>query len=110
MTWAHVRFQLQDLPAEVARAIDGLKIGEVTKPFQMMKNGRTVCAIVKLKNRSEGHKATITEDFQVMKNVVLEKLRQEKIHQWVVEKIKNTYVRINDRYRDCDFEYQGWIR
>ena len=75
-----------------------------------MKNGRTVCAIVKLKNRSEGHKATITEDFQVMKNVVLEKLRQEKIHQWVVEKIKNTYVRINDRYRDCDFEYQGWIR
>ena len=45
-----------------------------------------------------------------MKNVVLEKLRQEKIHQWVVEKIKNTYVRINDRYRDCDFEYQGWIR
>lgn len=104
------RFQLQDLPAEVARAIDGLKIGEVTKPFQMMKNGRTVCAIVKLKNRSEGHKATITEDFQVMKNVVLEKLRQEKIHQWVVEKIKNTYVRINDRYRDCDFEYQGWIR
>ncbi len=104
------RFQLQDLPSEVALAVDGLKDGEISKPFQMMKNGRTVCAIVKLKHRTEGHKATITEDFQVMKNVVLAKMRKEKIHQWVVEKIKNTYVRINDRYRDCEFEYQGWIR
>ena len=104
------RFQLQALPSEVALAVDGLKDGEISKPFQMMKNGRTVCAIVKLKHRTEGHKATITEDFRVMKNVVLAKMRKEKIHQWVVEKIKNTYVRINARYRDCDFEYQGWIR
>ena len=43
-------------------------------------------------------------------NVVLNKLREEKIHNWVVGKIKATYVRLNDNYRDCDFEYQGWIR
>lgn len=104
------RFQLQELPSEVARAVDGLKVGEITKPFKMMKNGKTVCAIVKLKNRTEGHKATITEDFQVMRNVVLEKRQQETIHQWVVDKIKSTYVRINDRYKDCNFEYQGWMR
>lgn len=104
------RFQLQELPSEVARAVDGLKVGEITKPFKMMKNGKTVCAIVKLKNRTEGHKATITEDFQVMRNVVLEKRQQETIHQWVVDKIKSTYVRINDRYKDCNFEYQGWVR
>ena len=72
--------------------------------------GKTVCAIVKLKSRVEAHKARITEDFQVMKDVVLAKLREEKIHKWVVDKIKATYVRIPDSYRDCDFEYQGWIR
>ena len=72
--------------------------------------GKTVCAIVKLKSRTEGHKATITEDFQVMKNLVLEKRRQERLHQWVVNRIKSVYVRINDRYRDCQFEYEGWVR
>ena len=105
------RFQLQDLPSEVARAVDTLKVGDISAPFQMINDrGKTVCVIAKLKSRTEGHKATITEDFQVMKEVVLEKRRQEKLHQWVVNKIKSTYVRINDRYKGCDFEYQGWIK
>ncbi len=105
------RFQLQDLPPEVARAVDTLKVGDISAPFQMINaRGKTVCVIAKLKSRSEGHKATITEDFQVMKDVVLEKRRQEKLHEWVVNKIKATYVRVNDRYKDCQFEYQGWIK
>ena len=80
-------------------------------PFQMInERGKTTCVIAKLKSRTEGHKATITEDFQVMKDVVMEKRRQEKLHEWVVNKIKSTYVRVNDRYRDCQFEYQGWIK
>jgi peptidyl-prolyl cis-trans isomerase SurA len=45
-----------------------------------------------------------------MKNLVLDKRRAEALHEWVVKKIKNTYIRINDEYRNCDFEYQGWVR
>lgn len=105
------RFQMKDLPAEVAKAIDGMQIGEISAPFKMMnERGKTVCAIVKLKNRVDGHKATITEDFQVLQNVVLNKRREQVIHDWVVDKIKSTYVRINDRYKNCNFEYQGWVR
>ena len=105
------RFKLADLPAEVAKTVDALQVGEVSKPFQMNnERGKTVCAVVKLKNRTEGHKATITEDFQVMKNVVLAKRREQVLHDWVVKRIKSTYVRINDRYRNCNFEYEGWVR
>ena len=105
------RFQLADLPPEVARAVDTLSVGNISAPFQMInERGKTVCAIVKLKSRTEGHKATITEDFQVMKNLVLNKRREEKLHQWVVDRIKSTYVRINERYRNCDFEYEGWVK
>ena len=105
------RFKLADLPQEVAKVIDGLQVGEVSSPFEMInERGKTVCAIVKLKSRTEGHKATSTEDFQILKNMVLEKRRQEKLHQWVVNRIKSTYVRINERYRDCQFEYEGWVR
>lgn len=105
------RFRLQDLPSEIARAVDTLQVGNISRPFQMInERGKTTCVIAKLKSRTEGHKATITEDFQVMKDVVMEKRRQEKLHEWVVNKIKSTYVRVNDRYRDCQFEYQGWIK
>ncbi|MBQ8065824.1 MAG: peptidylprolyl isomerase [Prevotella sp.] len=105
------RFQLADLPPEVAKAVDTLAVGGISAPFRMInERGKTVCAIVKLKSRTEGHKATITEDFQVMKNLVLNKRREEKLHQWVVDRIKSTYVHINDRYRNCQFQYEGWVR
>ena len=105
------RFKLSELPPEVAKTVDVMQVGEVSAPFQMTtERGKTVCAIVKLKSRTEGHKATITEDFQVMKNLVLEKRRAEKLHEWVVNRIKSTYVRVNDNFRDCKFEYEGWIK
>ena len=105
------RFQMKDLPTEVARMVEGMKVGDVSQPFEMInKRGKTTCAIIKLKNRVEGHRATITEDFQLMKNIVLAKRKEEMLHEWVVKKIKTTYVRVGDRYKDCDFEYEGWIK
>ena len=105
------RFKLAELPPEVAKAVDRLEVGGISAPFQMInERGKTVCAIAKLKNRTEGHKATITEDFQILKNVVLNKRREQVLHDWVVKRIKSTYVRINDRYRNCDFQYEGWVR
>ena len=105
------RFQLQDLPPEVAKAVDTLQVGQISAPFTMInERGKTVCVIAKLKSRTEGHKATITEDFQVMKDMVVEKRREQALHKWVVDKIKSTYVRVNEDYRNCDFEYEGWVR
>lgn len=105
------KFRMQDLPAEIAKAVDTLKVGEISNAFQMInQRGKTVCMIAKLKSRTEGHKATVTEDFQIMKDVVLNKRREDRIHQWVVDKIKSTYTRLNDDYKDCKFEYEGWIK
>ena len=105
------KFRMQDLPAEIAKAVDTLKVGEISGAFQMInQRGKTVCVIAKLKSRTDGHRAKITEDFQIMKDEVLNKRREERIHQWVVDKIKSTYTRLNDDYKDCTFEYEGWIK
>lgn len=106
------KFQLRNLPSEIARVVDTLKVGEVSAPFQMIneKNGKLVCVVAKLKSRVEMHRATITEDFQTMKNIVLAKRKEEFIKDWIKDKIKNTYIRINDRCKNCNFEYQGWVK
>lgn len=105
------RFRIQDLPSEVAHTIEKMQVGEVSDAFQMTNSkGKTVCAIVKLKSRVDEHRATITGDFQDMQEIVLAKRRQQLIHDWVVKKIKNIYVRMNPQYTDCDFEYEGWIK
>ena len=105
------KFRMQDLPPEVAKAVDTLQVGEISRAFQMInQRGKTVCVIAKLKNRIDGHKATVTEDFQTLKDVVLQKRQNDRIHQWVVDKIKNVYTRLNDNYKDCNFEYEGWFK
>lgn len=105
------KFQMKDLPTEVARVVDTMKVGEVSKAFKMINSkGKTTCAIIRLRSRVDGHRATIAGDFQVMKDVVLAKRREDVLHEWVVEKIKHTYVRMNSRYKDCKFEYQGWVK
>lgn len=106
------KFQMRNLPSEIAKVVDTLKVGQISAPFEMVseKNGKKMCAVIKLKNRVETHRATITEDFQAMKDIVLDKRRQEFIKEWIQKKIKTTYVRINDRYKNCDYQYQGWVK
>ena len=103
------RFELQELPQEIAKVVYTMKTGEVSAPFVMIdKRGKEVCAIVKLKNRIEGHKATPTEDFQVVKDVIISKMKEQKLQEWIKEKQKTTYVRINGDWCDCEFQYPGW--
>ncbi len=108
------RFEMQDLAQvsqEVAKVVEGLKVGEISEPFSMIdKKGKEICAIVKLKTRIDGHKATITEDYQRLKAIVQEKLGEEKLEKWILEKQKTTYVRINEDWVKCDFKYPGWIK
>ncbi len=105
------RFQMKQLPQDVAKVVDTLKVGEISQAFRMTnEKGQTVCAIVKLKNRIEGHRASMTEDFQKLKDVVFARRSEEKIEKWIREKQKNTYVRINADWRNCKFKYPGWIK
>lgn len=105
------KFRMQDLPTEVAREVESMQVGDISKPFEMINSrGKKVCAIVKLKSRTDSHRATITEDFQAMKDIVLAKRREQVLNEWVANKLKNTYVRMNDNYKDCEFQYKGWVK
>lgn len=106
------KFEMQQLPQEIAKVVDKLNVGEISKAFTLVneKDGKEVCAIVKLKTRINGHKATITDDYQQLKDIVIEKRREEMLHKWILEKQKHTYVRINDNWKNCSFKYPGWIK
>ena len=105
------KFRMRDLPTEIARVVDTLKVGEVSKSFSMVnKKGKTVCLIAKLVNRVDAHRATITQDFQAMKDIVEARRKSDFLKDWVQKKIKTTYIRINDKYKNCNYEYQGWVK
>lgn len=107
------KFEMQDLPSEIARVVDTMEVGEISKAFTMINEstGREQCVIVKLKNRIPGHKATITDDYQNLKSIVESKKSAELLDKWIREKQKTTYVRISDKWKNnCTFKYPGWIK
>ncbi|MBR1889406.1 MAG: peptidylprolyl isomerase [Alloprevotella sp.] len=100
------RFEMKDLNQDIAKVVDTLQVGQISSPFVYTnKKGQQVCAIVKLKERIEGHRANTTEDFQVLKDVVYEKRCQEKLDKWIAKKAETTYVRISPDWRNCNFQY-----
>lgn len=105
------RFQLQDLPAEVAKVVQDMETGDISQPFMMVNaNGKEVCAIVKLKTRINAHRASMSEDFQVLKDVVVKDLQLKKINAWIAEKQQSTYIKIKEGWNECEFEYPGWVK
>lgn len=105
------RFTKEELPAEVAIAIDKMNVGEISKPFKMkLDNGKDVVAMVKLKSKVEGHIANVSDDYQILKEIVEENKQQEVLKKWLQGKIKDTYIFIDENWRNCDFQYSGWVK
>lgn len=105
------KFTKEELPPEVARVIDNMQVGEVSAPFKMIAaNGKDIVAIVKLKSRVDGHIANVSDDYQTLKEIVENNKKQEVLKKWLQGKIKDTYVYIDDAWKNCDFQYSGWIK
>jgi len=105
------KFEYQDLAPEIAKQIYNLKEGEISQPFVMMDQtkNREVCAIVRLKKKTDVHKANLTDDFQTIKGMLEAKLSDEFIHNWILQKQKTTYIQIDPEWQGCEFEYPEWI-
>ncbi|GBU07655.1 peptidylprolyl isomerase [Bacteroidales bacterium] len=105
------RFQMQELPQEIGKVIYNMQVGEVSQPFKMINSKqKDVVAIVRLKTRVDGHKANMSDDYQTLKSLVEEKKREELLDKWIAKKQKDTYIRINDNWKNCDFQRVGWIK
>ena len=105
------RFEYQDLAPEIAKQIYNLNEGDVSQPFVMMDQtkNREVCAIVRVKKKTDIHRANLTDDFQAIKSMLEQQKGAELLHDWILQKQKTTYVQIAPGWQECEFQYPGWI-
>lgn len=105
------KFEMQDLPAEVARQVEKLSPGDVSEAF-IMKNSshKDVAAIVKLTERIPGHRANLSDDYNLIKKMYEDHKKEMILKEWLEKKIKETYVKIEPGWESCEFKYQGWIK
>ena len=105
------RFEYQDLAPEIAKQIYNLNEGDISQPFVMMDQtkNREVCAIVRVKKKTDVHRANLFDDFQAIKSMLEQKLSSEFLNNWILKKQKTTFIQISPEWQNCEFEYPGWI-
>ncbi|KAA6301947.1 MAG: Chaperone SurA [Candidatus Ordinivivax streblomastigis] len=104
------RFEMEELPPEVAKVVYEMQVGDISQPFTLINSKqKEVVAIVKLKTRIEGHKASLSEDYQALKSMVEEEKQHQILEKWLAKKQQDTYIRINDSWKNCDFQSKGWV-
>lgn len=104
------RFEMQDLPPEVARKIELMQPGDISEAFIMkdQRKNKDVIAIVKLTARIPGHKATLSDDYGMIKVMYEAEAKNKVLKDWIEQKIKSTYTKIADGWEGCTFQYEGW--
>lgn len=89
--------------------IDKLKVGEISAAFATSdQRNRDGYRIVMLKKRTEPHRANLEQDYQKIKNVALQQKEQGEVEKWIDEKLENAYVKMDEKYSDCEFSNK-WV-
>lgn len=103
-------FEMDELDPNLFLTIDTLERGEISRPVYFENRNREKgYRIVKLINRTEPHRANLTDDYQILQNMASEKIRAETMDSWMRRRIEETYIKLNDDYKDCDFGYP-WVK
>jgi peptidyl-prolyl cis-trans isomerase SurA len=105
------KFEAGTLPPDVSKKLTALEINEISKPFFTTDDkGRDIIQVVKLINKTEAHIANISEDYQLISNIFMEKKKNDMIQEWISKRQSKTYIRIDDTYFNCDFKFKKWIK
>ena len=105
------KFDPKQIDPSLFYAIKDLHIGSFTQPFLTQdETGKQVYKIVKLISKTEVHKASLINDYQLIKTLSLNNKKHKVLNEWVDTKIAKTYINIDQTYRTCKFEHKGWIK
>ncbi len=103
-------FELKQLDSKDYLVVRDMKIGEISKPYESVdENGKPLYKIVRLKSKTNPHKANISQDYFLLQNMALEDKKQKVIQNWIKEKQQETYIHIDKAMLECDFLKKGWL-
>lgn len=104
-----VRWQMDEFEPVENRIITNLKIGEISDSYETVDNdGKMVFKVIWLKERTDPHVANLKEDYNLFSDMAYQIKRNDKVLEWVEERIKATYIRLSDTYSGCSFDVEGW--
>ncbi len=105
-----IHFELSRMDPALYARISSLKVGDISDVFyDETREGKKMYKIMIVKEKIESHIANLDKDYVKTKKLALQKKKQETISEWIKEKIKDTYIKIHEQYKNCNYEY-NWLK
>jgi peptidyl-prolyl cis-trans isomerase SurA len=98
------RHEKLDLSAAIAYQIAGVNKGDLTEVFMDELNQKKVVQLVKVNDVIPEHALDLSTDFERIKGFALNKKKNELVDKWVKEQLPDTFISIDNRYKDCSFK------
>jgi peptidyl-prolyl cis-trans isomerase SurA len=99
------KFEQTRMDPELYSKISSLEAGELSRVFlDETRQGGKMFKVLLLKSKTEAHEADLGKDYEKIMDLALQKKKTETIEKWSEEKIKDTYVKINESYLSCEFK------
>ncbi|HSD06054.1 MAG TPA: peptidylprolyl isomerase [Flavobacterium sp.] len=103
------RFELTNMDPSIYNQVSNLKDNEISMPFLEDAQGKKYYKIMTVTNRIDSHTADYAKDYIKIKDLALKEKQIKAIAKWFDAKIKDTYIKIVDEYKDCPFT-NNWVK
>ena len=103
-------FELTKMDPELYSQIQNLKDGEVSLvQTEQDRTGKIKFKILTVTDRIDEHEANYARDYLKIKEQALNEKKIKAIETWQKEKIIDTYIKIADSYKNCDYT-NNWLK
>jgi peptidyl-prolyl cis-trans isomerase SurA len=103
------RFELTKMDPSLYGQVSALQVNEVSRSILEDDRGKKFYKIITVNKKTEEHKAEFSQDYIKIKELALRDKQIKEIAKWSEEKIKETYIKINEEYKSCDFT-NNWLK
>jgi peptidyl-prolyl cis-trans isomerase SurA len=101
---------LDELSREVNLVVRDMRLGEISQPFRTTdEKGNNIYCIVRLDDEIAPHRVNLKDDYNYLSEAALRDKQGRIYEEWIIEKIKRTYIRVSEDFRGCKFHYTGWF-
>lgn len=103
------RFELTKMDPSLYGQVSALLVNDVSRPILEDDRGKKYYKIITVNKKTEEHKAEFSQDYIKIKELALRDKQIKEIGKWSEEKIKETYIKINEEFKSCDFS-NNWLK
>lgn len=101
-------FDLTRMDPELYARVNQLNKNDITEPFYEENPGaEKMYKMILMKNKVPAHTADFSKDYVKIQRLTLQRKKEEALDKWANTKIKDTYIKLSDSHKNCEFE-KNW--